>query len=151
VSSSEREIEKLIYTYAELQDRTDLEAVAALFAHGAFEVDTVASFEGADGVLAMKRRHDRMYPDGTLRTKHVTTNVIVEVDDDAGVATARSYFTVFQATDGFPLQPIIAGRYHDRFRRIDGRWWFEHRLVLSDLIGDLSHHTVDNPLGSAPS
>ena len=59
----------------------------------------------------------RRYPDGTPRTKHVTTNLIVEVDDDAGTATGRSYFTVLQAVPGLPLQPIVAGRYHDRFVR----------------------------------
>ena len=32
--------------------------------------------------------------DGSPATKHVTTNVIGEVDDDGRAATARSYFTV---------------------------------------------------------
>jgi hypothetical protein len=53
---------------------------------------------------------------------------------------ARSYFTVFQALPDFPLQPIIAGRYHDAFERVDGTWRFADRLILSDLIGDLSRH-----------
>lgn len=144
---SAREIERLIYRYAELQDQTDLRAVSELFEHGRFVVDKVPEpFVGTDGVLACKQGHDHMYPDGTLRTKHVTTNVVVEADDERGTAVARSYFTVLQATEGFPLQVIMAGRYHDTFHRIDGRWWFDERLVLTDLIGDMSHHTLDNPM-----
>jgi 3-phenylpropionate/cinnamic acid dioxygenase small subunit len=147
MSDSVRAIEGLIYRYAELQDQSDLPAVAALFEHGAFVVDKVpGSAVGTDGVLAFKQRHDRLYPDGTLRTKHVTTNVVIEADDDRGVARARSYFTVLQATDRFPLQVIMAGRYDDSFHRIDGRWWFNQRLVLTDLIGDMSSHTMDSPM-----
>ena len=59
----------------------------------------------------------RLYPDGTPGTKHVTTNLIIEIDDQATGAAARSYFTVLQAVPGLPLQPILAGRYRDRFQR----------------------------------
>jgi len=84
----------------------------------------------------------RVYPDGTPRTKHVTTNVMVEVDGDT--ATARSYYTVMQQTEVLALQPIICGRYHDAFAKQGGAWRFTDRLIFSDLIGDLSQHlTVD--------
>jgi hypothetical protein len=38
------------------------------------------------------------------------------------------------------LQTIIAGRYRDTFQVIDGTWRFDHREILIDLVGDLSHH-----------
>ncbi len=74
------------------------------------------------------------------------TNPIIAVDEAAGTATCRSYFTVYQQTADLPLQCIIAGRYHDDFRRIDGVWWFGDRVVFPDLLGDLSSHVDDNPL-----
>jgi hypothetical protein len=46
-------------------------------------------------------------------------NLIIDVDENEGTATSRSYFTVFQSLPGFPLQAIASGRYHDRFRRHD--------------------------------
>jgi len=49
---------------------------------------------------------------------------------------------VLQQTDALPLQPIICGRYHDTFQRIDGRWWFATRTMFVDLVGDLSHHLL---------
>jgi 3-phenylpropionate/cinnamic acid dioxygenase small subunit len=82
----------------------------------------------------------KLHADGTPRTKHVTTNVIVEIDEAAGTATARSYFTVFQQTAAVPLQAIVAGRYHDRFARAAGGWRFTERLIYMDLVGDLHDH-----------
>jgi len=84
----------------------------------------------------------RLHDDGTPRTRHVTTNVTIEVDDDAGTAASRAYYTVFQQTDVLPLQPIIAGHYHDTFHRVDGRWWFDTRSMFVDLKGDLSQHLL---------
>jgi hypothetical protein len=45
-------------------------------------------------------------------------------------------------TDDLPLQAIICGRYRDTFQRINGRWWFDTRVMLVDLVGDLGHHLL---------
>ena len=57
----------------------------------------------------------RVLDDGTPKTKHLTTNLTIDVDDHAGRATARSYFTVVQGVPGTPIQTIVAGRYEDVF------------------------------------
>lgn len=141
-----RAIENLLYTYAERIDAGDLEGVAELFRHGRIQASAEAPLEqavsGRDAVLALYRASTRIYPDGSPHTRHVTSNAIIEVDDDGLGAAARSCFTVFQQVDDFPLQPIISGRYHDTFRRLDGRWWFDTRIMLVDLIGDLSRHLL---------
>jgi len=141
--SSEREIENLLYSYAERIDLGDFEGVADLFEHA---VITSPGAEpgpsGRDAALEIYRRSTRLYPDGTPKTKHVTTNSIIEVDEGSGTATARSYFTVLQRLDDFPLQVIIAGRYHDRFERAEGRWRFSERMMLPELLGDLSRHLL---------
>jgi hypothetical protein len=66
----------------------------------------------------------------------------VEVDDDAGTGTCRSYFTVFQQVEDLALQPIIAGRYHDRFVRDASAWRFAERRFFIDLVGDLGRHLL---------
>ncbi len=81
-----------------------------------------------------------MHEDGTLRTQHLVLNPIVEIDAAAGTATARSRYVVIQATAKLPLQPIIAGRYRDRFERAAGVWRFTLREIQIDLVGDLSEH-----------
>ena len=81
-----------------------------------------------------------IYPDGTPRTRHVTTNLMIDVDEDAGTGTCHSYVTVFQHTDDFPLQPVYQNRYEDTFVREDGTWRFDHRLMCDHRPGDTSHH-----------
>jgi 3-phenylpropionate/cinnamic acid dioxygenase small subunit len=140
-----REIENLLYLYAERIDAGDLEGVAELFAHGRIQASPDAPkpiAEGRAGVLALYRSATRIHPDGSPHTRHVTTNAIIEVRADGLTASARSCFTVFQQVDDFPLQPIIAGRYHDTFQRLDGRWWFDTRIMLVDLVGDLGRHLL---------
>jgi hypothetical protein len=137
-----RAIENLIYTYAERIDAGDLAGVAQLFEHGRIEAAPGITIEGAEQVRKLYEGSTRLYDDGTPRTRHATTNVIVEVDDAGATARSRSYYTVFQQTDELPLQPIIAGRYHDTFHRVADRWCFDTRTMFVDLKGDLSHHLL---------
>jgi 3-phenylpropionate/cinnamic acid dioxygenase small subunit len=133
-------IRNLLGRYCELIDAGELDALADLFADAVLTDDAGTELgrgrEGAAGVYASVRIHDN----GTPRTRHLTTNSIIDVDEDAGTATARSVYVVFQATDTLALQPIIAGRYRDRFARRDGQWSFTERAFAVDLVGDLSHH-----------
>ena len=141
-------IETLIMTYAERVDLGDFAGVADLFDGATYRSslgDDVMVQDGRDAVLNTFETLVRRYPDGTPSTKHVTTNVLVEVDGDT--ATARSYYTVMQQTDVLPLQPIICGRYHDTFVKQGGEWRFSDRLIFSDLIGDLSQHLLADVFG----
>ena len=134
-------IRNLLYRYAECIDAADFDGVAALFAHGA--VSAPAMKEPARGTLAVARLYrstSRVHEDGTLRTHHLVLNPIVEVNAAAGTATSRSRYVVLQATPKLPLQPIIAGRYRDRFERAGGGWRFILREIQVDLVGDLSEH-----------
>jgi 3-phenylpropionate/cinnamic acid dioxygenase small subunit len=133
------EIAALLYRYADLLDQGDLDGVAALFEDASWGSGTRT--ERMRGTQQVRRMYDGviLYEDGTPRTKHVITNVVIEHEDGATHATARSYFTVLQAHDGV-LQPVIAGRYHDRFDNVGGEWRFAERIIHPDLQGDLSHH-----------
>jgi 3-phenylpropionate/cinnamic acid dioxygenase small subunit len=134
-----RAIENLIATYAELVDDGDFAGLGALLADATF-TGSGAPVSGPDAIEKMFADTLIVYDDGTPRTKHVTTNVIIEADEEAGTAVSRAYFTVLQARPGLPLQPIASGRYRDRFERRDGQWRFAERRVRVDLVGDVSHH-----------
>ncbi len=140
VPDDDREaIRALIHRYAELLDEGDLDTVAALFEHASW--GSPGRGEPLRGATAVRAGYDGviLYEDGTPCTKHVITNVTIELEDSQR-ASARSYFTVLQARPDFPLQPIIAGRYDDRFERVGGTWSFSARMILPDLLGDLSRH-----------
>jgi 3-phenylpropionate/cinnamic acid dioxygenase small subunit len=140
--SAKTQIANLLYRYAECMDSGDLAGAASLFEHARLRVGG-----GGDGtvdaaaMLAFWKAAVMLYPDGTPRTKHIVTNPIIEVDDAAGTANCRSYYTVMQQTEDFPLQPIVTGRYHDEFQRVAGVWRFSFRdYTLIDMVGDVSHH-----------
>jgi 3-phenylpropionate/cinnamic acid dioxygenase small subunit len=140
-------VERLVLRYAELVDAGDFAGVGDLFAGATYRAvvgDGVAVFEGAQvaGLLeSMVQRHE----DGRPGTRHVVTNLVVDVDRSGDTATARSTFTVFQARPGFPLQAIAVGRYDDRFERTTDGWRFADRLITTELTGDVRHHLEGNP------
>lgn len=138
-------ITNLLYRYAELVDAGDFDALSDMFADADYMMRGSTPLRGPQVGGAMKATV-KVY-DGTPRTRHVMTNAIVEVADDGATAAARSSFTVFQATDGFPLQPILIGGYHDTFINHgvntgggSAGWRFSRREIHVDLVGDTSHH-----------
>ena len=141
--SPETHIANLLYRYAELMDAGRLPEVAALFDKARVRMADGKEVEGSAAMLEQWRAYVRIYPCGTPRTRHVVTNPIIEVDQAAGTATCRSYYTVFQQTPELPLQAICMGRYHDSFVCVDGAWRFATRdYSMLDYLGDLSQHLL---------
>jgi 3-phenylpropionate/cinnamic acid dioxygenase small subunit len=141
MADSAVEIANLLYRYAELVDSGDLPGVGTLLEHARMKILGADELQGSVATLAMLQAVVKIYPCGTPRTKHVITNPIIEIDEAASKATCRAYYTVLQSTEGVPLQVVAAGRYHDRFERVDGKWRFAYRdYTLFDLKGNLSGH-----------
>ena len=136
------EIRNLLGLYCERIDLGDFAGVGALFANGTLADDQGRELaRGAEAVTAFYTAGTRLH-DGSPRTKHLVTNVVLDVDEDAGTATARSSYLVLQQVGTAPLQAIITGRYHDTFDRRHDRWCFAERRFFVDLVGDLSRHLV---------
>ncbi|MEJ2531735.1 MAG: nuclear transport factor 2 family protein [Halioglobus sp.] len=124
-------IKNLIYQYADHIDRGDLRAVAAMFSRGRI---VAADSEG--------RENEFVGEESVYHTKHMTTNVMVELDDSGRGASTQAYCIVFQALADFPLQPVIAVRYRDRFEKTGQGWHFTERRMETELLGDLSRHLL---------
>lgn len=139
--NSERAILNLIGLYTHYMDNAEFGKVGELFTNGTL-VTSFNSPKGKEQVEKHLTENLQVYPDGTLRTSHVTTNIVLDINEAASVATSVSYLTLFQQnTDkDFPLQAILTGRYHDRFRLTDDSWHFESRELVVTLLGDISHH-----------
>lgn len=141
--SPETHVLNLLHRYAELMDEGRLEEVAALFAKARVRMGGGQEVEGAAPMLAQWRAFVRIYPCGTPRTRHLVTNPILSVDEDAGTASCRSCYTVLQQTPDLPLQVICTGRYHDTFVCENGTWRFATRdYSLLDYQGNLSAHLL---------
>jgi 3-phenylpropionate/cinnamic acid dioxygenase small subunit len=130
-------IHELLYTYAELVDAGDFDAVGRLLGRGSF-----AGVSGAEAITKLFADTTRRYPDAgnTPRTRHLVLNPIVSVD--GANATARSTFCVVQQTETVALQPIVVGRYADVFARDEAGWHFTARKVDVEMIGEVAGHLM---------
>jgi hypothetical protein len=149
-SPSHLEILNIVYRYPELIDAGDFSGVGELLSDAtlvfqAADGSTIGEAVGPDAITASFDTVRVYADDGTPHTRHVITNPIVSIDDESGTATCRYYITVFQRTDDFPLQPVWANRYEDRFERRDGQWRIVRRRGFSHLPGDTSHHLSYTP------
>jgi hypothetical protein len=133
-------IRNILGAYCELIDLADYDRVGALFGDDGELVaeDGTPLARGAAAISAFYRGMIKLH-DGQQRTKHLVANTALE-EDGADAMIARSSYVVLQGTDELPLQPIMAGRYVDRFARVDGRWCWTERRFLADLVGHLSEH-----------
>jgi hypothetical protein len=133
----------LIGTYSHLMDQGRHKEVSELLAHADYHSGGNVYRRDPEAITAMLDKWHKVYEDtGTLRTRHVTTNLILD-DDGLDAAKSQVYVVVFQAAPGFPLQPIIAGTWLDKFEKVAGKWRFRERreeATRFELLGDLSHH-----------
>ena len=128
--SSERQIANLIATYAFRNDDADIEGLGDLFAEATFSLDgTVA--RGKAEIETFARAIIPLLPDGSAATSHEISNITMVVEEDAGTATAQSYWTLYRAISGSPREAVLAGRYRDAFTRREGVWRFAKRDAVS--------------------
>ena len=139
------EITNLLYRYAELIDQGEFDELSEMFRHARIKArdgDRITTLDAA-ALLELWKTSIVIFENGSPRTRHVITNPIVEFGSSGREARARSYYTVFfQKNLTEPIQPIISGRYHDRFEKVEGVWQFVERdYTHIDLVGDMSAHT----------
>ena len=141
MSDAHEQLRNLLGTYCERMDAGDFTGLAELFTHARLADEHGNVFAtGSAEVLAMWQAQTLLY-DGSPRTRHVTANPVIDVDEGAGTARVTSSYVVFQGVEDFPLQPIVSGRYADTFACGDnGRWHWTERRYAIDHTGDLSHH-----------
>ena len=133
-------IKNVVLSYVELLDLGDLDGLAKVFTRATVRTQGGAiELRGPEAFKEFIGQGVQFY-DGIPSTKHVVSNIIVEIDDDRRIATARTYYTAFQARPELPLRPILAGRFHDRLERDGDDWHIVERVIYTDLIGDLRFH-----------
>jgi hypothetical protein len=122
-------ITEVLHRYCHALDRFDRPMASAVW-HAGGTADYAGIFEGTgEGFL------DWVWPvhESMERTSHQVTNILVDVDLDAGTATSHTYVTVAlrTATDGVDI--VDRGRYLDRWSRRDGVWAIDHRRYEGDI------------------
>ena len=119
-------LQQVVFDVARCSDMARVDLMMASFAEHAVLDLGARQVRGRDAIA--EYFSGGKPPDGDReRTKHVISNVLVEVDAGGERASSTSYFQVLRS---FGL--AVWGRYHDRFERTDGRWLIVERRVVSD-------------------
>jgi len=131
--SDVEEIIALVHSYALLLDGGDTEAVVALFEHSTLRSEpNGSSLRGSDEIRPV---YERLTADGAPPTKHLLTNLTVDVEAGLSSATSHCYWTVLRQVSNTGIDVMLSGQYVDRFEKVDGRWRFADRLITVDLVG----------------
>lgn len=138
--SAHTEINTLLNEYAYRVDTGDLDGFLELFESGEWSVEGSTVSHGRQELFDNVISNIIIYDDGTPKTRHVTANVSLNIDESAGTASGQRYVTVLQQTDKLPLQPIFSGHYFDEFVKENGHWRFSKTQVRHPLVGDMSAH-----------
>lgn len=139
--TSENEIRRLMNAYSFALDSGELDRFADLFSEAEWIFEGATPLTGCQMVQEKLLNRVVIHPDGTPRTRHLSTNEDISIDEDAGTANCRRYVTVIQQTGELPLQIIYSGEYFDEFVRDDeGNWRYLRLSIGKPFYGDLSHH-----------
>jgi hypothetical protein len=147
------EIANLVYEYGYLIDAGDFAGIGSLLADARLIADGAdMEVRGAEAIAAHYASTTRLYEDtGTPKTKHVFTNMLIEIDEARQTACGKTNYFVFQQTDSLPLQAIITGHYEHKFEKRGASWCITEKKFFVDQLGDLSHHLLFDLETSQPN
>lgn len=147
------EITSLVNRYAAACDDLDLDALTALWWHGAtLEVHrdgphrvSTATFRAPDDLHHVVERLATHH-----RTLHLVSGLEITPTDDpdvlAGRVSCRAHHVRLldpEAGGGAAVDHVMTIRYVDRYRRANHRWRFEHRSV--HLLWTEDHDVIATP------
>lgn len=131
---AEREIQRALARMARAMDERDWPAVDGLMLPEATADLGMGMISGRAGIVAFIRT----FLDDCGPTQHLLGNILIEVDGDV----AASWCYVSDMHQGLGDKALLTfstlGDYHDRWRKVDGRWMMSHRTKLNRAhIGDI--------------
>jgi hypothetical protein len=146
-----RQIEQKIYRMGYALEDGDFELVGELLRHATFGADRIGrrAFKGSQQIRDQYARTNITYPGHGRATREIYTNVLIDIDVDAGTARSTTAYTVAQQIpdEGAPFALLVAGRYEDEWSLIEDEWHWTDRYVVVQFKNDLDSHMAP---GSQP-
>lgn len=135
MSADHEAIRNLIATYSFVLDRRQFSELGELLADAVVELSWPA--EGVEtGPISGRAEIERFYSEhlsGRRPSRHVITNIAIEVAADGGSARAESYLTSVGFDPGSREPVILCGRYEDEYLKADGEWRTTRKYIVMEL------------------
>jgi hypothetical protein len=140
--TAESQIKHQLYAMGYALEDGDFARVAELLADATFGADIIGAkaFRGRDEIRAQYERTNVTYPDRGRATKEIYSNVLIDVDLDAGTARSTTSYTVAQQPPEQPFALLVAGRYEDEWKVAGDRWVWTDRYIRVQYRNDLARH-----------
>lgn len=134
---AERACERLSYDYCRVADEGNHSLLADLFTEdGLFAIPGLR----LDGLAAIRRYFTEREPMKDLRTRHVCTNVSVDLTSQTE-AVGVLYLTLYRRRGpvdwSVPVpstHPALVGTYYDKYARVGERWLIRSRLQEAPFV-----------------
>ena len=130
------QIQYLLARYSFFVDYREFEKLGELLADAVFRLTwesqgvETGEIRGREAIEAFYAEHLA----GRRPSRHVITNVAIDVDEAGENAEVFAYLT----SVGHPPSPpsvLLSGHYENRFAKVDGRWRFTQLYVVMELPG----------------
>jgi hypothetical protein len=122
----------------------DFELVGELLRHATFGADRIGrrAFKGKQQIRDQYARTNITYPGHGRATREMYTNVVIDIELDAGTATSTTAYTVAQQipSGDTAFELLVAGRYEDEWSLIDAEWHWTDRYIVVQFKNDLDQH-----------
>lgn len=142
-------VKQLKYTYAQVLDEGyDPERVAALFTE-----DGLWSISGVGGTAQGReniKRHSANLGKDIIWGQHNMFAPVIKVADD-GMSAEGDFYLVCLLTMVAPGTPdgkeayVLAGKYHDKYVKIDGKWYIKEMIGHIEQSSPWSEGWVKQP------
>ncbi len=123
MGDDEEQVRRTLAGYSQYLDDGDFDRWIELFTEDARLLFGGQATEGRPSIR--KYMEHVQPPEG--RGKHITANILVEVEGD--MATARTDYLFVRPTAGEGLVLVATGRYRDELIRDGDRWRFRQREI----------------------
>lgn len=125
-------VRELLAHYCFLLDGHELAALGALFEPGGSWISRNGEVSGPEAITEFLGRLVPA-PGPATRRKHLTTNIVIELDGSVGQVTSN--FLVVRNSVAGPVI-AVAGTYRDVVAHTGERWLFRRRELFHDIAGE---------------
>jgi hypothetical protein len=139
---SHREIKDMLYRVGYAIEDGDFQRIGDIMGDATLGADMIGRqvFHGGDEIRDQYKRTNITYPGRGRASKEIYHNILIDIDLDAGTAKSVTSYTVPHQPPDEVFELIVAGRYEDEWKRVDGTWRWADRYVVVQFKNDLNKH-----------
>ena len=139
---SQHQIERRIYEVGYAIEAGDFQRVGNLMGDATLGSDLGGrkTLQGSEQIRDGYTKTNIVYPGRGRASKEIYHNILVDIDLDHDRATSVTSYTVAHQPPEEPFEILVAGKYEDEWKRVDGEWRWVDRYVIVQYKNNLDRH-----------